>query len=108
MAFLAVLCAFPVLSSAASRHSFRISNVFGDHMVLQRDRPDVVWGFNEPGVEVVIAASGAISLDWTTDPTLAARSDASGLWRITLPATSVAVTPTNFVFSDSMGQQVFL
>jgi sialate O-acetylesterase len=108
MAFLAVLCAFPVLSSAASRHSFRISNVFGDHMVLQRDRPVVVWGFNEPGVEVVIAASGAISLDWTTDPTLAARSDASGLWRITLPATSVAVTPTNFVFSDSMGQQVFL
>lgn len=35
-----------------------VSPVFGDHMVLQRGKPNTIWGWTEPGVEVRFELGG--------------------------------------------------
>ena len=55
----------------------RTPAVFGDSMVLQRNRPLPVWGWAEPGEAV------KVTLGESTAETVA---DASGRWRVTLPA----------------------
>lgn len=35
-----------------------ISPLFGDHMVLQRDRPNVLWGWTQPGTRVSVEIAG--------------------------------------------------
>ncbi len=32
----------------------RLANIFGDHMVLQQDKPLTVWGWAEPGAKVTV------------------------------------------------------
>ena len=55
----------------------RLSSVFSNGMVLQRDVPSVIWGWSRPGtrVDASIAHSKGSAL-----------SDRSGRWRIVLPA----------------------
>lgn len=36
-----------------------LSPVFGDHMVLQRDKPNTIWGWTRPGAEVRLELEGA-------------------------------------------------
>ena len=54
-----------------------LPGVFGEHMVLQRERPIPVWGWAAPGsiVQVKLADYGT-----------SATADASGKWRVNLPA----------------------
>jgi sialate O-acetylesterase len=35
-----------------------VSPVFGEHMVLQRDKPNRIWGWTKPGTEVRIEIAG--------------------------------------------------
>lgn len=55
----------------------RLSNVFGEHMVLQRDRPLRVWGTATPGQTLSVDLGGR---------TASARVGADGRWRVELPA----------------------
>ncbi len=58
----------------------KLPTIFGDHMVLQREKPIVVWGMADPGESVTVRIS---RLKGTV------RADAQGQWRIkldTLPA----------------------
>lgn len=50
-----------------------LSPTFGDHMVLQRDRPNTFWGWSEPGEEVKVAVGGK---------TFAGRVGMDGKWRV--------------------------
>lgn len=54
-------------SSAPAVAEVRLAAVFGDHAVLQRDRPLRVWGFARPGEEVTVTLAGRTSKA-TTDP----------------------------------------
>src|SRR5688572_33096411 len=38
--------------------SLRLARVFGDAMVIQRDRPAPVWGWAKPGVSVTVGFAG--------------------------------------------------
>jgi len=51
--------------------------VFGDHAVLQRDRPIPLWGRAAPGDAVTLALDGASAT---------ATADAAGRWSASLPA----------------------
>ncbi|WP_309399465.1 hypothetical protein [Cerasicoccus maritimus] len=55
------------------------STLYGSHMVFQRDMPILVWGFDDPGQEVVVNFAG-------TSAKTATNSD--GEWRVELPAQS--------------------
>ena len=37
----------------------RLPKIFGDHMVLQRDKPINVWGWAEPGEDVKVTLGAA-------------------------------------------------
>ena len=66
------------LASTAAQCTF--SNIFGDHMVLQRDtKACVVNGFGKAGDTVTVSLDGAAAPPVTVD--------AGGIWRATLPST---------------------
>lgn len=50
-----------LLSVASTSTAFNLSNVFGDNMILQRDRPAPVWGWATPGSTI----TGVISSEPT-------------------------------------------
>ena len=60
-----------------------LPNVFGDHMVLQREMPVPVWGRAKPGATVTVALSGPNKQQQET----AAGED--GAWRVTLDPLAV-------------------
>lgn len=70
----ATLAIVPALAPAA----VRLPHVFGDHMVLQRERPIPVWGWAEPGEKVAVRLAAAAPATAT--------ADAQGRWRVDLPA----------------------
>lgn len=72
-ALLTVLLATVAPAGAA----VKLPKVFGSHMVLQRDRPILVWGWANPGETVTVRIGFAER---------AARASASGRWEVTLPA----------------------
>ena len=48
------------LSAAASPAGaeVKLPNVFGDHMVLQQDKPVGIWGWAKPGEKVTVRFAG--------------------------------------------------
>ncbi|HHM13062.1 MAG TPA: sialate O-acetylesterase, partial [Planctomycetaceae bacterium] len=55
----------------------KLPAIFSDHMVLQREKPIPVWGWDNPGTEVTVTLG---------DQSVKARADAQGRWKATLPA----------------------
>jgi len=70
---LVFLCA---LISGVSTARFELANVFGSGMVLQRDRPNNVWGWATPATSVYLTLSGPTGAHTFT--ALARAGD--GLW----------------------------
>jgi len=85
---LAATAAAIFLPPLPTAESFRISNVFGAHMVLQRDRPTVLFGFAEPNTLVWASITGrgaTVKLGPST-------TDGSNVWRVHLPPYSASRT----------------
>ena len=81
------VCVFlALLGGAAAEVS--LSGIFGDHMVLQRDRAIPVWGWAKPGEQVTVSLAGQ------TRTTVAA---ADGAWRVDLEPLSVNATGDTLV-----------
>ncbi len=68
----------------------RMPALFGDHMVLQRDRPLPVWGWAEPSERV------RVSLGTVAAETVA---DQQGKWQLSLPAMEASHAPLEMVVS---------
>ena len=83
------------VAAAAASSVCHVSNVFGSHMVLQRDTPAMIFGFAAPGVSVTVSLNGA------AQPPAAA--DAEGTWRVALPTQPATVTPSTIAFACSDG-----
>lgn len=75
--------------------NFSLSKVFGDHAVLQRDRPSTVWGFAPAGTTVKTAFQGK---------TYTSTAGADTVWRQALPAQPATKTPQTISFSASTGE----
>lgn len=76
------LCAMVALSvgivpAHAQSAAPALANIFGDHAVLQRDRPIAIWGSATPGTPVTV------KLD---DRSVTSQAGNDGKWRTTLPA----------------------
>lgn len=65
------------LAVGAGRAEVRLPQIFGSHMVLQREKPIPVWGWAAPGE--------AVSVQLGEHPLVETQADESGHWRVDLP-----------------------
>ena len=77
-----------VLATQATHADVVCPPVFGDHMVLQRDRPIVIWGSAAPGERVTAKFAGSRA---------SVNASQEGVWRIQLP--SHQADPTGRILS---------
>ncbi|MCA9208238.1 MAG: 9-O-acetylesterase, partial [Planctomycetales bacterium] len=54
----------------------KLPAIINDHMVLQRDRPIVLWGWDDPGTEVTVSIG---------DSKASAKAGDDGRWQVELP-----------------------
>ena len=95
------------LSGAAARAEVHCAEIFGDHMVLQRDRAVPIWGTAAPAESVTVDFAGQ---------QVATRADAEGRWQVQLAAMPASAEPrmlsvigSNQVhFSDVLVGEVWL
>ena len=66
-----------LLAGRPAEAELRLAGIFGDHMVLQRDRAIPVWGWADAGARVTVSLSGR---------TTTAVAGDDGRWRAALPA----------------------
>ncbi len=90
----------------ALRADVRLPKVFGDHMVLQQEKPVKLWGWANPGENVEIRFG---------DDTATTTATAAGEWKAELPARraggpfTLTVTAANTVrFEDVLVGEVWL
>ena len=62
----------------------RLPKIFGDHMVLQRDKPVRIWGWAEAGEEVSVQIGAA---------RVSGAADEGGRWSLSLPAQEATGEP---------------
>ncbi len=62
---------------------WRLPAVIGDHMVLQRGMPAVIWGWDAPDTDMTVRAS------WS-DELYRAKAGADGRWHLSLPVPAAA------------------
>lgn len=60
---------------SSARAEVKLPAIFGEHMVLQRDQANPVWGWADPGEEVTVKIA---------DQTKTAKAGDDGAWRVTL------------------------
>lgn len=96
-----------------ARADLTVAGVFGDRMVVQRDRPVHIWGTAVAGEKVTVECAGQ---------TKVATADAAGKWQLTLDPLSVNTTgqtltvhlgdvkpgPNRRVFNDVLVGDVWL
>ncbi len=88
---LAVLAAFTTCTFAMD---LRLPRIFGDHMVLQRDKPVMVWGWADKGDTVTVEFAGQ---------TQTAKAADDGAWLLELkPLAVCAEGRTLTVKSDNV------
>jgi sialate O-acetylesterase len=88
IAMTAILFAFAHSASG----DIKVSSIFTDHMVLQRDQPLKFWGWAEPQEKIEIRFG-------TSRTSVIA--DATGKWRAELPAMPANKTPQSLVFQGN-------
>lgn len=71
----ALLLSFGLGAPATAHAALRLSGIFSDHMVLQRERPTSIWGWGEKGKEVTVEFAGQM---------VSAMAGDDGLWQTTL------------------------
>lgn len=76
----------PVIPPPPATPTFTVSNVLQSNMVIQRDKPFVVWGLADVGRHVTVKVS------WN-DSMFDATADNNGIWKTTVPATGVNAVP---------------
>ncbi|MEM6260123.1 MAG: sialate O-acetylesterase [Planctomycetota bacterium] len=75
-----------MLSAPLALAEVTLPSVFGDHMVLQRDKEVRIWGKAEPGEEVVVVMTPA-GADLSQIRRADATASQQGDWQVTLPPT---------------------
>ncbi len=85
----------------------RLARIFGSGMVIQREKPVNVWGWDAPRTEVTVAFG---------DQSAKTTSDGKGAWKVTLPGaaadgrvrTLTATGTTSVTFDDILLGEVWL
>ena len=87
----------PVPANAATPATPLLAAIFGDHAVIQRDRPIALWGRAAPGTAVAVELDGRRAV---------VRADAAGRWEASLPAMPAGGPYTLSVTAGAASQRV--
>src|SRR5512137_52815 len=93
---IALMLAALALPSIAA---IRLPAVFGDHMVIQRDKPVVVWGWAGPKEEITVRLAGREARS---------AAGADGRWRVDLPAVQSGGGPLEMTVSGAQSAPLVL
>src|SRR6266568_9668384 len=74
---IAVAVLFAAASPLSARAEIRMPNVFGSHMVLQQEKPVIIWGWASPNETVTIQLASE---------TRTVQANKRGEWKAVLPA----------------------
>jgi sialate O-acetylesterase len=77
---------------SAGSSTFHISNVFGSHMTLQRNKPIPIWGWGDAGAGVNVVFNGQ---KYSTP------IDKTGFWKVVLPAMQASFTPATITATQN-------
>ena len=89
---LATIGSLALSPSLEASQELRVANLFGDHMVLQREKPIRIWGWGAPGEEIRVG----FAMGTTSERKGTVQATPDGQWEVTLEALPSA----NFVGSD--------
>src|ERR1051325_5685658 len=99
--FLGMLALFNLEANVSA--AIRLPRVFSSHMVLQQEKPIVIWGWAEPNEKVTIQISTARAEATAND---------KGEWKMVLPAMKASgpfvMTVNGTRFNDVMIGEVWL
>ena len=82
------LITFGFALSGLTSHAASVADIFGDHMVLQRDKPIPVFGTGRAGEEVTV---------FFKRQTVTTRVDDNGQWQVTLEALHASAQPAEMI-----------
>jgi sialate O-acetylesterase len=91
---LCLIAAFP----AAARAAVVPAPIFGDGMVLQRDRPVPVWGRAAPGETVTVSFGGR---------TVSGKADADGRWKVALEPLAAEASPREMTIAGATDRLLY-
>jgi len=86
----AAILAVALLITGVCRADVRLPAVISDNMVLQRETPATVWGWADPGAEIVVEFAGQRQT---------AAADATGKWRLRLDPLPASAVPQDMTIS---------
>ena len=78
----------------------QVAGVFSDHMVLQRSKPLVVWGWAGSGEKVTVTFAPRQG-SGQADQTKSARAGADGKWRVVLDPLDASAKPATLTVAGS-------
>jgi len=81
---LSILLTIALYTGAAAAGTLKTHGIFSSNMVIQRDKPIVIWGWAEPGTKVAVQF-GEEKAEATAD-------GAKGRWEVTFPAREADAT----------------
>lgn len=88
---IAILLVCALLPSLPVSAELTVSKLFGDGMVLQRDKPVKVWGWADKGETVTVGFAGQ---------SVEAKTDAAGKWVVTFEPMEASFESRNLVIAD--------
>ena len=89
---LIALAAAPTL-----RAEWKIPAIFNDHMVLQQQQTNPVWGWDAPGTKITVTFAGQ---------TQSAEAGADGKWTVKLDAVPANAQPQTIVVAGTTKQEI--
>ncbi|MFZ2657952.1 MAG: sialate O-acetylesterase [Victivallales bacterium] len=106
---IAVCFIFIAASLSAAEADLRMPSIFSDNMVLQRDKPPLIWGWAEPGDEITVElAPSTTSTGSTRSPQSGQKKtaavDKSGKWSVILDPLKISASPNTMTVSSKISK----
>ena len=91
------LLAFGLALTPVLRAELKLPAIIGDHMVLQQNQADPIWGWDTPGTKVTVSFAGK---------SYAATAGADGRWTVKLAPLPANATPQTLTISGSTKREL--
>ncbi|MSU22857.1 MAG: sialate O-acetylesterase [Opitutus sp.] len=94
---LPLVLVFGLTLATALRAELKLPAIIGDHMVLQQQQANPIWGWDTPGATVTVTFAGQ---------TQTATAAADGKWTVKLAAAPANATPQTLAIAGSTSREI--